>query len=284
MGLHITVFTDKPVSSKQKGIVEILSNKFVVMVDAIHGKDKEWLQLNYGVNHRFFFLSEFLSMCVKDDLEGIAPDFAISFNDSDEVSARDWVCIERYIESLFVPSIRHPEHVIQKANELLDQYFIEQKSLDDPEVEAKPDQAYELRLEHVPDQDCVLIQVDKPYCDLPYTVVIRNYGEKGLKSFFTDLFIIQSWGVSRQDIAFLKHAWDHFEMEGDFDLDFMLLEATKRCFPSEGCQPDEEPEVYRRPIEEVLKTFRTEYGRKRKESDFWNAQRLKKRRDDDLLL
>lgn len=283
MGIHITVFTSKPVTKKQAGVVETLSNKFVVMVDAVHGEDREWLQEHFGPNHRFFFLSEFLSMCSKDELEHIAPDFVISFNDDEELTARDWVCIERYIECLFVPSIRHPEFVMERANELLNQYFIAKKEM---EVEPEPEHLthYELRMEHIPNQDTVLIQVDKPFCDLPYTVVIRNYEEKGLKSFFTDLFIIQSWGVCRQDIAFLKQVWDHWNMEGEFDIDQMLREATERCFPSEGCQPDEEPEVYRRPIENVLETFSKEYGKKRKETDFWNELRLKKRRNDDLLL
>lgn len=284
MGLHIVVFTDKPVSKKQAGIVQVLSEKFIVMIDAVHGKNKDWLKSKAGENHRFFFLSEFLSMCNAEDLDIIAPDFFISFNDDDKIEPRDWVCIERYIESLFVPSIRHPEYVMDRATELLQQYFVERKECPSPEEPEEVLTHYELRMEHIPNQDTVLIQVEKPYCDLPYTVVIRNYDEKGLKSFFTDLFIIQSWGICNQDIQFLKQVWTHWSMEGEFDIDQMLREATERCFPREGCQPDEEPEVYRKPIEDVLKTFRTEYGQKRSASDEWNEKRLQKRRKDDLLL
>lgn len=287
MGLQITVFVDKPPTKKQEDIVKVLNQKFTVLVDAVHGKDKDYLKHNYVKNYRFFFLSEFLSMCTADELDYVAPDFVVCFNHDEDITEKDWVCIERYIEIMFVPSVRHSEIVTKRAAELLQSY-----TKPDPIIKPEDQEPldlkshYELYMKHVEERDTMLIQVEKPFCDLPYTVVIRNYSEKGLKSFFTDLFICYSWGVSRKDYEFLEQVWKHWNMEGEYDLDKMLREATERCFPRENAQPDQEPEVYRKPIEQVLEKFQEREQGKHPVpySDDWNQQRLKKRKLDDALL
>lgn len=287
MGLQITVFVDKPPTKKQEDLIKVLNQKFVVLVDAVHGKDKDYLKENYIKNYRFFFLSEFLSMCTSDELDYVAPDFVICFNHDENITEKDWICIERYIEIMFVPSIRHSEIVTQRAAELLQTYVKPEPKLTPEPVEpADLKSHYELFMKHVEERDTMLVQVEKPFCDLPYTVVIRNYSEKGLKSFFTDLFICHSWGVSRKDYEFLEQVWKHWNMEGEYNLDQMLREATERCFPRENAQPEAEPEVYRKPIPDVLFTLQNKEEGKRPApySDEWNQQRLKKRKMDDALL
>lgn len=98
----------------------------------------------------------------------------------------------------------------------------------------------------------MLYEVKKPFTDLPYTSVTRNYSKKGHIPFFTDLFICQSWGVARSDIAFLKHMWNELKMDGDFDLEKLMKAATEKCYPSDDNIPEPEPEVYRRSLDNVV--------------------------------
>lgn len=286
MGIHIIVYVDKPPTNKQVGIIKAIQQHFPVLVDGVHQKDVDYLKKNF-INARFFFVSEFVSMCAPDELYVVAPDFVVSFNDDFDVSEKDWISISRYFENLILPDFKHPEEIMAIAKTLLEQFITPAPLTVPPEAEA-PDmkQHYELYTKLIDDRDVMLIQVEKPFCDLPYTVVIREFSKKGFRSFFTDLFICDSWGVSRKDYEFLKQVWDYWEMKGDYDLDQMLHEATKRCFPSEGAQPDAEPEVYRRPIENVLETFKKrEEGEQNHQTDLWNKMRLEKRKlEDDLLI
>lgn len=285
--LQIIVYVDPDQTEKQAKIIELLDRYYTILVDAVHGKNLDYLQKNFTTDHRFFFVSEFVSMCTVVELNQIAPDFAIVLNEDMSLTEKQWIVVERYLESLFFPSTSITGELILHAQKLLES---KQKQLpyksSEPIKPVSNQEFYNLVMRHVEDKDLMLVQVDKPFCDLPYTVVIRKYKEKGLKSFFTDLFICQSWGVCRKDYVFLQQVWDHWEMEGQMDLDKMLLEATERCFPREGEQPEPEPEVYRRSIDEVLAGFeKREKGCQHDMKDPWNEQRIKKRRlEEDILL
>lgn len=288
MGIHIIVFVNKPPTTKQANIVKAIQTTFPVLVDAVHQNDLNYMQNNFD-NARFFFLSEFLSMCTKDELAQIAPDFVINFNMNFEVTEKQWVSISRLFENLIFTEFNHPEEIVAPAKELLNEFVIPAPITLPPEIpNIETKEHYELYTKHVEDRDVMLIQVEKPFCDLPYTVVIREFSKKGFVSFFTDLFICDSWGVSRKDYEFLEQVWKHWDMHGEYNLDKMLHEATKRCFPQEGEQPQAEPEVYRRPIENVLETFkRREEGDQHnpEELDLWNKMRMQKRKlEEDLLI
>jgi hypothetical protein len=286
MGIHIIVYVEKPPTKKQTDIVKTIQQRFPVMVDAVHQNDVDYLKKNF-TNARFFFVSEFISTCAPEELYLIAPDFVVSFNDDFEITEKQWVSISRYFENMIFPEFKHPEEITQVATALLNQ-FLSPAPISLPAEFQEPEmkQHYELYTKHVEDRDVMLIQVEKPFCDLPYTVVIRGFSQKGFISFFTDLFICDSWGVSRKDYEFLKQVWDYWKMEGVYDLDNMLHKATQRCFPQENQQPEAEPEVYRRPIENVLETFKKrEEGTVNPEIDSWNKMRLEKRKlEEDLLL
>lgn len=283
MGLHIVVFTESVASSKQCEIVRLLQG-YSVKVDAIHGTDEAFLKSNYK-NARFFFLSDFLSTCTPEELTFIKPDFVVCFNEEEPVSELDWIYIERYLESLFLPSIQTDSAVLEKGKALLSVYYTPPALLTPPENNVpRASEHYEVFSTHLKEYDVMVIQVEKPFCDLPYTVVIYEFSKKGLRKFFTDLFISQSWGVARKDYEFLAELWKHWQMEGEYDLDKMLREATQRCFPDSE-QPEAEPVVYRRPIENVLETIQNKFkGVQKEEDDFWNKQRMKKRRHQDSLL
>jgi hypothetical protein len=288
MGLSITLFVDKPSTSKQTNLINNFHQyHYPVLIDAVHANDVEYMQTNFGPQTRFFVVSEFITIYPVDEIVPmlVKPDFVINFDEDENITEKQWVCSYRYLETILL-GINHPDDIVSEGKQLLSTYCCPALLYKTPE--AQPPQQhehYELRMKHIEDKDTMLIEVEKPYCDLPYTVVIHEYSKKGLKSFFTDLFISQSWGVSRKDYAFLEEAWKYFDMQEEYDLDKMLLEATQRCFPSEDRTPDPEPVVYRRPIESVLQTLQKRIqGEQRKENDFWNIHRLEKRKREDSLL
>lgn len=122
----------------------------------------------------------------------------------------------------------------------------------------KEEDCYSFRLHRVEDKDTVLYEIVKPFTDLPYTSVIRMWSTRGHRAFFPSLFVCDSWGVSRYDVPFLEYVWKQLEIEGVFDMDEMLKEATEKCYPSSTNSPEPEPEVYRRSIEDVLLTLQNQ--------------------------
>lgn len=279
--MKITVFVDKPPSKKQCDMCKVLDHHFVIMVDAIH--DNHYLRENYGSQCRFFFLEDFLSRCKPEELETVRPSFAVIFNEDQNVTEQQWVAVERYLEKLFFPDIRVSERTLQTAQELFQPYNKQKASftLEQPKLPS----FYEVETLHLKEQDVMLIEVRKPFCDVPYTDVIFQYSKRGFKPFFTDLFICDSWGVYRKDIEFLEYMWKAWNMEGELNLDQRLREATERCFPSEDRLPDTEPTVYRKPISEVTTMFeKREEGMKRKaEEDEWREKQWKKRLSENIL-
>lgn len=115
----------------------------------------------------------------------------------------------------------------------------------------------EYQLETYAVNDCMFYQVVKPFVDRPYTTVVREFTKNGHKRFFTNLFVCNSWGVGVQDIQFLKKVWEHFEMEGELNLDVLMKEATEACkYPT--LEP--EPEVWRTDLKSVLEIFNKRSG------------------------
>lgn len=306
---QIIVFVSNPVTQKQSNIVKAIDERFPPKVDSLHGTDLQYLKKNYKNNHRFFFVSEFLSMCASKDLTYLAPDFALVFPDDEEISEKDWICMSRHMETWFFPSITptpltinaarlmqppqvlKPKTMINNGEEKLelpekveeryfDEYDITLAKVETPKLPEN----YDLKTHYLEDEDILLIEVEKPFCDVPYTVVLRDFEKKGsdLTQFFTDIFICSSWGVSRYDYEFLNQVWNHWNMSGELDLQNRLKEATERCYPREGEQPNAEPEVYRRFMSQVEESIKSKNSRKFE--DEWNEQRLKRRREEDLLL
>ncbi len=109
-----------------------------------------------------------------------------------------------------------------------------------------------------PERNVSLFEIVKPHTDLPYTIVVRDFNNRGLLPVFTSLVICHSWGVCSEDLGFLKELWRFLEMEeefGMFDIEALMKDATERCVPTEGRLPEPEPEVYRRTIDQVLQIF-----------------------------
>jgi hypothetical protein len=197
------------------------------------------------------------------------PSFVIYFDALEDIYENDWNFIHRYMQHLFYneqcPDLEseRAKYLLASSTVISPQYHEEDQ--DDEILQT----CYTFDRWEITDRDICLIQIGKPNCNIPYTVCIRDFSKRGLKPLFTSLFISESWGVSRSDITFLQELWKEL-MNGVFDLDQMLKEATEVCYPSEGKTPEPEPEVYRRTITQVLQTFHErESGIANRAMDAW---------------
>lgn len=254
--VKIVVFVDKPNTIEQTNQIKVFTDLgYATLVDSLHKRDYNYIYKN-TVNARLFIQEdENVYMFKREDLLPdmlLTPDFIIVFPDDADISEDNWNRIQQYVEEHVTDSIIDMTNTM-KVNELMGKP-VELKAEKLPEVIEgnRGNDFYNLETRFLEDLDIMLYEVTKPFTDLPYTSVTRNYSKKGHKPFFTDLFICQSWGVARADIAFLKHTWEQFKMAGEFDLDAMMQEAIEKCLPSETNIPEPEPEVYRRSLNDVI--------------------------------
>jgi len=109
-----------------------------------------------------------------------------------------------------------------------------------------------------------LYEVIKPNTDRPYTVWEQDTTSH--LNFFSSLFSIDSWGVSKDDYAFLNHAWKELFMpHGLCDLDKLVKDRVRAC--ERGA---EQPRVYRKSLLELksdLLERKVEIGTKRSRID-----------------
>lgn len=257
-----TVFVDKPSTSYQENIIATLIKEEVAYnVDSVNGSYKGNLQHFKNSPHRFYFVKHALQSCTWNELpnyDWTKPSFAVHYSQKEEISDNDWSLVFRYLDNLFFPEIAPETRLItRRAKELLNKPIKMEPHVKPEKIPVKDvEQYYSLQQHYIEEMDIMLCSVEKPNVDLPFVVVIRDYNIKGLKPLFTSLFISKAWGVSRYDVEYLRYLWNTKEMQGEFDIDRMLKEATESCYPSDNAPGDSEPEVYRKEFEQVIKYFR----------------------------
>lgn len=199
--VQITIFVNTPQTPKQVDLVVRL-HTLPTFVDSINGTNEVFLKSNYKDHSRFFYLSEFLSRCTPEELD-FRPDLAVTLDQT--AAEKDWICVERYLEKLIFEEVDHHADTLLRGFELLN-VLTTPAPLVVPPVPPPPAEKeyYDMQSFHVEDRDTMLVQIDKPHCDLPYTVIIKEFSKKGYKTVFTDLFVCNSWGVARKDFEFLK--------------------------------------------------------------------------------
>lgn len=257
--VKFVVFVDLPNTPTQANQINIINKLgYTCLVNSMHKHNYDWLYKNSS-SARFFIQEEkdgnSLYMFSRDDLTQemlLVPDFLVIFPDDKDISSADWSKIFTYLESHLTDTMEDLENT-REVHQLMGKpvYVYPETQPNELELTLTPDY-YNLETRFLEEDDIMLYEVRKPNTDLPYTSVTYNYSLKGHKPFFTDLFIAPSWGVSRWDIAFLKHTWQQFQMEGVFDLEAMMKEATEKCLPGENKIPEAEPVVYRRDLVSVV--------------------------------
>lgn len=255
----ITIFTSasSPTEKQQNALKKFLELEFAPLIDSHHQKYHSWFLQNVKpVPHKLFnFDEKNIYYYEVDDLHekmDFVPDFMIYWNEDDVIEEEQWQWIREWL--LYHLCSRDSFNLtenIQKADQLMARPISNTMVLSKQEEE-QGENSYAFRNVHVVERDTMLYEVKKPFTDLPYTSVIRNYSTRGHEAFFPTLYICQSWGVSRYDLPFLSFVWKELGIEGEFDMDKMLKEATERCYPSSEQIPEPEPEVYRRSLDDVL--------------------------------
>lgn len=260
---QIILFTFPQVSVDQTQILNTLrDNGFEPMVDSVHTKDYHWFQKNFSnTPHKFFFVSEEVQMFSVSDLDPemyYTPSFSVNYNNDETLTEHDWRILHRYFQHMMFPLSNKPKLVSRRVHQLLAMPMTQSAhEMTDEGVcmDTQEDNGYEFDMEVLEQKNVCLCTVTKPFVDGAYTVVIRDFSERGLKPFFTDLFIVRSWGVSRYDVEFLKQLWTHLGFTEPFDLDQMLKEATEACIPSPTKVPEPEPTVYRKSLSDTKRTL-----------------------------
>lgn len=266
--VKIVVFVDVPNTVEQANQIKVFSQiGYTTLVDSIHKRDYNYLFKNTVSARMFIQEDEELYMFDRDDLRQdmlLVPDFAVIFHDDKEIENADWSRIYKFIEQhLFDLPVNKENN--DKVEELMGKpVCMAAEPATEDVVMSRGNDYYNLETKLLVDEDIMLYEVTKPFTDLPYTTVTRNFSSKGHLPFFTDLFICQSWGVARNDIAFLQHTWNELQMDGVFDLDQLLKNATEKCLPSETNVPEPEPEVYRRDLRSVVQIIEEKKSRKSK--------------------
>ena len=258
------VFASKPNTSEETKLIKTFhALGYSTFIDGKHKSDYGWLMKNIAVGKLFIYDDDEVYMFDKEQLDQnmmFTPDFALVCNDTDVISEKEWDQIHLYLKQHLTDQIIDMTNTM-KVHEMLGKPTYEKAVMNEIEP-AKQQSHYSFDCKHLEDEDIMLYQVIKPFTDLPYTSVTRNYSKKGHIPFFTDLFICQSWGVARNDIAFLKFMWSELGMDGEFDLDNLMKSATESCYPSETSIPNSEPEVYRRSISDVIIILKEKIVRK----------------------
>lgn len=263
----ITVFLSTPSTKQEDDIVKrFLELNFAPLVDSNHKKSHEWFINNVKpVPHKLFsFEQQNVYFYEVDDLHtdmDFTPNVLIHWNQGDIIKEEQWRWIREWLVYKFYTCYDFLEYMndeILRADLLMKrpEKFI--ATLPEEKPVEENNECYSFQTHFLEEKNTMLYEVKKPFTDLPYTSVIRNFSERGHKAFFPTLYICQSWGVSRYDLSFLSFMWKELKLEGDFDMDLMLKEATEKCYPSENGPPEPEPEVYRRGIPDVLATLQVQ--------------------------
>lgn len=262
--VRFLVFASKPNTLDEAKLIQTFHDLgYSTFVDGKHKNDYGWLMQNIEVGKLFIYDSDEVYMFSKDQLDKdmiFTPDFAVVFNSDAIVTDEQWDNIHLYLKQHLTDEMIDMTNTM-KVHEMLGKPTYVKATL--PEVEPPTQQThYSFDCRFLEEDDIMLYQVIKPFTDLPYTSVTREYSRKGHIPFFTDLFICQSWGVARNDIGFLQHMWTELKMDGEFNLDALMKDATEKCYPSDSAIPSAEPEVYRRCIDDVVQILQEKIIRK----------------------
>jgi hypothetical protein len=263
------VFVEKVSTPSQDKIVSTLVELgYVPLVDSVHGLHHGWYLSNIApCPHKLYTVDLLGKRLIEYEVADLPtnmtsyPDMVIYFNQGDQVTDVDWYHIRHWLrfhlleEEVDAALVEKGSALILKPVKQIVALPSEEKKEEKDEDEEN--KCYTFTSQYLEEDDIMLYQICKPFTDLPYTSVLRDYSKKGPTRFFSSLFVCPSWGVSRFDVPFLEYIWKHrLNMDGVFDMDQLLREATEACYPrDDGVVPETEPEVYRRALSDVVVTL-----------------------------
>lgn len=206
-----------------------------------------------GANAKFFgFDCDELVMFELDTVDIIRPLVVLTVDTNRRMKRSEWLTVYKFLRDLFNSVEIDYElqsamlKIVPKVATLANLAESISKDVTDRSTD------YEFRYENI-DGDICVCEITKPFTDLPYTVVIREYSKNGLLPLFTAPYVAQSWGVTNLDHAFLYKLWEYLAMDekfGSLDLEKRLQNEIEAC---KNGKP--EPEVYRADLETVISNW-----------------------------
>jgi len=263
---RITVFSNCPPTCRQSRLILGL-RKFGIepLLDSVH-KDKGWFVHQFSDSvHKVFYTDPYvLHGNIEDvdfDIMGTFPELVICYPpDSLEPQFQDWENVSVFLSHIMTDCEMDPAVLESVQDMLLIELQQPLSNTDESDTEDDlvvqidaRDYYYSYEYKIIEDIDTLICQVTRPRETVPYLVVIKSYSKVGVEPLFSNLFADSTWGKCEGDIKFLKKLWIEF-MHGDFDINQILLESTRRCFPSENEVPDAEPIVYKMTIQDFEHT------------------------------
>lgn len=273
----ITCFVDPAASYKMTEIIRKLKAYFEVYVDSVN-LDPIIMKSKYGGSvHKFFAHSDgALLMYDAEIVDMVPPEFVVT---TDQMDRQGWTTFYHFLNKVLTETVPDID-LLQAVKDMVKQqqcdlkHELSIKSLEQPE-EPK-EYAYDCEVDA--GRNMCFCQITKPFTDRPYTVVIRDFSQNGLKPLFTSLFIDHSWGFSH-DIEFLEQLWKHLGLVyeyGEMNLAKDLKEHTERCSPHPNrAVPEKEPELYRMSINDLKKEFNMRNKRYREVMDDLSVKRTR---------
>lgn len=219
---------------------------FEPLVDVVHGGDLLWLEKNYAGEKRFFRKGK-----MYEKAEHGEPDFSISFSVGYTLTEEDWDDIHEWV----LYNILHDDIWTGDRGDMLMKRpykIMEEIKMEKTHEAEKENIQYGFEYVEIPEHDVMLYQVEKPFTDLPYTVIVEDYRREGHLPFFSSLYICDSWGVAINDEIFLKKVWKYLDMQGECNLEQFVKSRVEGCIKY-GLP---EPKVYRRGIKEIVDRIR----------------------------
>jgi len=263
MAPFFTVFTTKNETASL--IINRLTKYYAPpLVDGISYYAQNFRDKYRGMNGKYFSIEgDQLLIFDGESIGLIQPHFILSFDHGTKISRNDWKLVLRYLDAILFGQLTDElkiefETLVPKPVPISPEPKPEPKTVPANYVE-RDDYEFTYEVDH--DHDIAFCQIDKPFTDRPYTVVIRNYSQKGIVPVFTALYIAQSWGVASHDYAFLVKLWDYLELEiehGPLNLEQRLKADIERC----KSNPELEPEVYRETLTQVREKLQKSRERK----------------------
>lgn len=259
MAPFFTFFVDKTESERCTPYIKKLDRYYPSFADGIYITPAAMKKRYDGANAKFFaFDFEDLIMFDLDTVSEIEPLIALTMDKPTRMSNESWLVVYKFLKAVFadeyvdlteihklVPPPVTPEERIQLM-----------KSVQIPKEQNK-----EYGFDYTVENNIAFCQVTKPYTDLPYTAVIRDFETVGFEPLFTALYVAQSWGVCNHDHAFLEKLWRYLNMEGPLDLENRLAAEVQKCKDGKP-----EPEVYRLDISGVKEQLSSKQKRRNLEN------------------
>jgi len=255
MAPFFTFFVDKDEPERCAPYIKKLDKYYPSFADGVYTEPAKMKNRYDGANAKFFtFDFDDLIMFDLDTVAQIEPLLVLTMDSTTKMNKASWNTVYRFLKAVFAEEEidLEPIHKLVPPIQKMDEVVQILKSKEIP-VEQNKDYGFE----HLVENDICYCQVTKPFTDLPYTAVIREFGSKGFEPLFTALYVSSSWGVCSHDHVFLTKLWKFLNMKGELDLENRLACEIKLC--QEG-KP--EPELYRLDISGVKEQLSNKHKRR----------------------